>query len=122
MLVDTASGNPHILAGKLRAIGIASPARVKNFESIPTLSEQGLKDFEAYAWQGLVVPVKTPPEAVNALSKALLAALDTPAVKARFQTLGLESIPSTPQEMAAYSKAEREKWGRVIKASGIKLD
>jgi tripartite-type tricarboxylate transporter receptor subunit TctC len=122
MLVDTASGNPHILAGKLRAIGIASPARVKNFESIPTLAEQGLKDFEAYAWQGLVVPVKTPPEAVNALSKALLAALDTPAVKARFQTLGLESIPSTPQEMAAYSKAEREKWGRVIKASGIKLD
>ena len=122
MFVDTASGYAHIASGKLRALGIASPAPVKNFETIPTLASQGLKGFEAYAWQGIVVPAKTPPEVVEQLGKALRAALDSTAVKARFQTLGLEATPSTPQQMAAYAKAERAKWGQVIRATGIKLD
>jgi tripartite-type tricarboxylate transporter receptor subunit TctC len=122
MFVDTASGNPGIQAGKLRPIGIASPSRVKNFDTIPTLNEQGLKGFEAYAWQGLVVPTGTPPAVIDQLSKALRTSLDSTAVKARFQVLGLESISSTPAEMAAYAKAEREKWGKVIRDTGIKLD
>ena len=122
MFVDTASGYPHILAGKLRPLGIASPKRVPNFETIPTLAEQGLKGFEAYAWQGLAVPASTPPAVVDQLSKALLAALDHTAVKARFQTLGLEAIPSTPKQMADYARAERAKWGQVIRTAGITLD
>ncbi len=122
MFVDTASGASFINAGRLRAIGIASPQRVKNFETIPTLAEQGLKNFEAYAWQGLVVPVSTPPEVVAKLNKILVEALNSTAVKARFQALGLEAIPGTPAQMATYAKAEREKWAQVIRASGIKLD
>ena len=122
MFVDTASGYPHILSGKLRPIGVASPKRLASFETVPTLAEQGMRGFEAYAWQGLVVPVATPPEAVAALNKALLAALETTAVKARFQTLGLEAIPSTPAQMAAYAKSEREKWGQLIRTSNIRLD
>ncbi len=122
MFVDTASGYPHILSGKLRPIGVASPKRLASFDTVPTLAEQGMKGFEAYAWQGLVVPVATPPEAVAALNKALLAALETTAVKARFQTLGLEAIPSTPAQMAAYAKSEREKWGQLIRTSNIRLD
>lgn len=122
MFVDTASGYPHILSGKLRPVAIASPKRVAAFDTVPTLAEQGLKGFEAYAWQGMVVPAATPPAAVAALSKALLAALDTTAVKARFQTLGLEAIPGTPAQMSAYAKGEREKWAQVIRASNIHLD
>lgn len=122
MFVDTASGAPHIRSGKLRAIGVASPKRVQNFNAIPTLDEQGLKGFEAYAWQGLVAPAKTPPAVVETLNKALNKAIDTPAVKERFLSLGLEAIPGTPQEMAAYARAEREKWGKVIQTKGIKLD
>jgi len=122
MFVDTASGYPHILSGKLRPIGVASLKRLASFETVPTLAEQGMKGFEAYAWQGLVVPLATPPEAVAALNKALLAALETTAVKARFQTLGLEAIPSTPAQMAAYAKSEREKWGQLIRTSNIRLD
>lgn len=122
MFVDTASGYPHILSGKLRPIGVASPKRLGSFETVPTLAEQGMKGFEAYAWQGLVVPMATPPAAVAALNKALLAALETTAVKARFQTLGLEAIPSTPAQMAAYAKSEREKWGQLIRTSNIRLD
>lgn len=122
MFVDTASGIPFLNAGRLRPIGIASPQRVKNFETIPTLNEQGLKNFEAYAWQGLVAPAGTPADVIAKLNKTLVEALNSTAVKARFQVLGLEPTPSTPAQMAAYSKAEREKWALVIRASGIKLD
>ena len=122
LFVDTASGYPHILAGKLRPIGIASAQRVKGFDTIPTLAEQGMKGFEAYAWQGLVAPAGTPPDAVEALSKALRAALDSTAVRARMQTLGLEAIPGTPEQMRAYAAAERAKWKQVIHAAGIRLD
>lgn len=122
MIVDTAAGYPHIVSGKLRPLAIASSKRVPNFETIPTFSEQGLKGFEAYAWQGLAAPAGTPEPVIAALNRALRAALDTTAVKARFQTLGLEAIPSSPAEMAAYAKAERAKWSEVIRSAGIKLD
>lgn len=121
-LMDSASLQQPLQAGKLRAIGVASPARLKTMAEIPTLAEQGLKDFEAYAWQGLVVPARTPPETVTQLNQALRAALDSTPVKARFQTLALEALPGTPQQMAAYAKAERERWGKLIKASNIRLD
>ncbi len=122
MFVDTASGMGFINAGRLRAIGIASPQRVKNFETIPTLNEQGLKGFEAYAWQGLAAPAGTPVDVITRLNKALVDALNSTSVKARFQVLGLEPTPSTPAQMGSYAKAEREKWAQVIRASGIKLD
>jgi tripartite-type tricarboxylate transporter receptor subunit TctC len=122
MFVDTAAGGSHIRAGKLRAIGVASLKRVPGFDTIPTLNEQGLAGFEAYAWQGMVAPAKTPAAAVETLNRALLKAINTDAVKARFEALGLEAIPGTPNEMSAYAKAEREKWGKVIKAKAIRLD
>jgi tripartite-type tricarboxylate transporter receptor subunit TctC len=122
MFVDSAAGYPHILSGRLRPIGVASAKRVATFDTVPTLAEQGLKDFEASAWQGLLVPASTPADAVSALSRALLSALANTTVKARFQTLGLETTPSTPAQMAAYAKSEREKWSALIRASNIRLD
>lgn len=122
MFVDTATGGPHVRAGKLKAIGIASLKRVQGFETIPTLNEQGVAGFEAYAWQGMVAPAKTPAAAVETLNKALVMAINSDAVKARFQTLGLEAIPGSSKDMSAYAKAEREKWGKLIKAKGINLD
>lgn len=122
MFVDTAAGYQFIASGKLRALGIASLKRVKNFEDIPTLSEQGLNGFESFAWQGLAVPTGTPPDVVAKLNQALLTAMDSTALKARFQTLGLESTPSSPRQMADYSASERTKWANVIKTNGIKVE
>src|SRR5690606_19148016 len=122
MFVDTAAGAQQIAAGNLVAIGVASPQRVPGFDTIPTLQEQGLKGFEAYAWQGLVAPDGTPKAVIDHLTRALNGALASEAVKQRFKALGLEAIPSTPQEMADYAKSEREKWGEVIKANKLKLD
>lgn len=121
-LMDSASVQQHLLSGKLRGIGVASPARLKTMADIPTLAEQGLSGFEAYAWQGLVMPTGTPPETVAQLHRALQQALDTTMVKARFQTLALEALPGTPKQMADYARLERERWGRLIAANNIRLD
>lgn len=121
-LMDSASVQQHIVAGKLRAIGVASPKRLPTLSDIPTLAEQGLTGFEAYAWQGLVVPAGASKETVARLNKALVDALNSTAVKARFQTLALEALPGTPAQMTEYTRAERERWGKLIKANNIKLD
>lgn len=122
MMVDTASGNQFVLAGKVKAIGVASAKRIATLPDVPTLAEQGLSDFEAYAWQGLAVPSGTPADTVAKLNKALVDALNSTAVQARFQALGVEGLPGTPNDMARYVKDERERWGRLIKANGIRID
>jgi tripartite-type tricarboxylate transporter receptor subunit TctC len=121
-LMDSASVQQYVTAGKLRALGVASAERLGNFPEIPTLAEQGLPGFEASAWQGLVVPAGTPPATVAALSKSLQAALGSAPVKARLQALSLEPLPGTPQQMATYVRAERERWGALIRKNNIKLD
>jgi tripartite-type tricarboxylate transporter receptor subunit TctC len=122
MFIDTASGYQHIASGKLRAIGVASAQRLPTLPNVPTLIEQGLSGFEAYAWQGLVVPSGTPPEVVGTLNKALQTALDSTSIKARLQVLGVEPTPGTPAQMASYARSERDRWGQVIRSTGIKLD
>ena len=77
-IMDTASVVQHLASGKLKAIGVASPQRLKSMSTIPTLTEQGVAGFEAYAWQGLVVPAGTKPETVAQLNKALVDALESP--------------------------------------------
>jgi tripartite-type tricarboxylate transporter receptor subunit TctC len=121
-LMDSASVQQHLASGKLRALGVASAKRLATFPDIPTLAEQGLSNFEAYAWQGLVVPTGTPAPVIAALHKSLQDALNSTPVKARFQTLSLEALPGTPEQMAAYAKSERERWGKLIRDNGIKLD
>lgn len=122
MFVDTSSGGPFISSGKVRAIGVASPQRLKTMPDVPTLAEQGLPGFEAYAWQALVVPAATKPATVEALNKALNAALQSDEVRARMQTLGIEPLPTTSAEATRYAAQERERWGRVIRAANIRLD
>lgn len=121
-LMDSASVQQHLASGKLRALGVASARRLANFPELPTLAEQGLAGFEAYAWQGLVVPAATPAPVVAQLARALQDALNSTPVKARFQTLSLEALPGTPEMMASYVRSERERWGRLIRANDIRLD
>ena len=122
MLVDTASGNQFVLSGKLKAIGVASAQRIASLPNVPTLAEQGLSGYEAYAWQGLTVPAGATDATVARYSRALQEALASPTVKARYEALGVEGLPGTPEQMAAYVKQERERWGRVIRSNNIRID
>lgn len=122
MFVDTSSGGSFISSGKVRAIGVASPQRLKSMPDVPTLAEQGLAGFEAYAWQALAVPAGAKPATVQALNKHLNDALNSSAVKARMQVLGIEPMPTTAAEAKRYTAAERERWSRVIQEANIKLD
>ena len=122
MFVDSAAGYGHIVAGTLRPIALANTKRISTLPDIQTFNEQGLKGFEAYAWQGLVGPAGLS-ESVSALfNQELRAVLDSTMVKAKFQALGVEPMPSTVAEMTKYVEAERAKWGKLIKANNIKLD
>lgn len=122
MLADSAAAAQHIAAGKLRVIGVASAERLKSHPGVPTLAEQGVKDFEAHAWQGLVAPAGTDDATVQAWSVALQQALRSPAVLARFEALSLEPLPGTPAQMRDYWRSESRRWGQVIESAGIRLD
>lgn len=122
MLADSAAAAQHIAAGKLRVIGVASAERLKSHPAVPTLAEQGVKDFEAHAWQGLVAPAGTDEATVQAWSAALQQALRSPAVLARFEALSLEPLPGTPAQMRDYWRSESRRWGQVIESAGIRLD
>ncbi|HEV2608879.1 MAG TPA: tripartite tricarboxylate transporter substrate-binding protein [Noviherbaspirillum sp.] len=121
-LMDSASVQQYLSNGKLRAIGVASARRLTAFPDIPTLAEQGVEGYEAYAWQGLVVPAATPAPVAANLAKALQAALASAPVRERFQSLSLEALPGTPEQMAAYARSERERWGKVIRANNVRMD
>lgn len=122
MLVDSAAGMPHIVAGKMRAIGVAGTLRLKGLAQVPTLIEQGVTGFEVYAWQGVVAPKGTDDATIQLWSRTLQETLKTPAVQARFEALALEPLPSTPEQMREFWLAEKQRWGQVIKTAGIKLD
>ena len=89
---------------------------------MPTLAEQGLAGFEAFAWQGLVVPSRTPASTVATLNKALVSSLESTAIKARLHTLSLDPMPGSPQQMESYVRTERERWSQVVRSANIKLD
>ena len=122
MFVDTAAGIQHVQGGKIRAIAVASPARLPTLPDVPTLDEQGLKGFEAYAWQGIVAPAAAPKERVAKLSDALQSALKQADIVAKLEGMALGVTRSTAEEMDAYASAERNKWRRVIEESQITLD
>ncbi len=122
MFVDSATGQQHIAAGTLRPIAVASNARLESFPDVPTLQELGLDGFEAYAWQGVVVPKGTPKEIIERLNVELVKALNNPEVVERFKSMGLEITPSTPEEMDQYADAQRKLWSEVIRTSNISLD
>ncbi|OVZ65065.1 ABC transporter substrate-binding protein [Pigmentiphaga sp. NML030171] len=122
MFVESGSGIPYITGGKLRPLAVASARRIESLPDTPTLQEEGLKDFVAFAWQGLSVPTGTPQATIDRLNQALVGALQSAPVKARFEALGIEAMPTTPAEMASFSHAEKERWGKLIRQIGLKID
>lgn len=122
MMVNSPVAGPHAQAGRVRAIGISGSQRSPTYPEIPTIAESGVPGFEVVAWGGLIGPGNMPKEIVSRLNSEVRAALAHPAVKERFKALGAETDPSTPEEFRELSRRETEKWARVIKFSGAKVD
>jgi tripartite-type tricarboxylate transporter receptor subunit TctC len=105
---------PHIRANTIRAIGITSVARSPAQPEVPTVIEQGIKDFEITAWFGFMAPAGTPKPIVDQLSKNVATVLATPDVNKRISDTATEVIGSTPAFYAAFIKSETAKWKEVI--------
>ncbi|HKO67631.1 MAG TPA: tripartite tricarboxylate transporter substrate binding protein [Burkholderiaceae bacterium] len=122
MVIDTAVGLQHIRAGKLVPLGVLSRQRLAALPNVPTLEEQGIRDTEVYAWQGMAVPAATPREVIVKLSRELNRAITTPEVTHKLQEFGLEPISGTAEQMAAYIKSETARWHALIKQRNLTLD
>ena len=122
MFIDLAAGLPNVKAGKLRVLAAATPERVAVLPDTPTMAEQGVSDFTAYAWQGLVAPGGLPEPVVKKLSAELDAALKSPAVSQKMLDMGVIPMPLSAQDFKAYADKERTAWAEVIKKANIKLE
>lgn len=112
----------HVKSGKLRAIAVTGTKRVPAFPNVPTVGEAGYPDLEVTGWYGIVVPAGTPKDAVARLNAELLRALGQADVKERLTAAGLDPAPSSDEEFAALIRNEYTRWGKVIKAAGLKVD
>ena len=115
-------GKTVLLLAMLRALGVTTEQRTRVLPQLPTLAEQGLAGFDAYSWQGLTVPTATAADDVKRFNAALVAALQSEAVQAKLLAMGVEPTPGTAQQMASYVATERERWGKLIRERGIKVD
>jgi tripartite-type tricarboxylate transporter receptor subunit TctC len=122
MFATAASVVPHIQSGKVRALAVTPIRRTAVFPELATIDELGLKGFDATTWHGLVAPSKTPRDVVMRLHRATVEALKDAAVRKSLTDLGVDIVGNTPEEFAAYIKAEIPKWTAIVKASGAKLD
>jgi tripartite-type tricarboxylate transporter receptor subunit TctC len=113
---------PHIQAGRLRGIAVTGAKRASAIADVPTMAEVGFKGQEADTLQGLLVPAGTPRAIVDRLHGQIAKMMAQPEVRGRIEGLGFDIIASSPAEFAAQVKVEVEKWTRVVKAAGIKVN
>lgn len=112
----------HIKAGRLRPLAVSGNERSPQLPEVPTLAESGLPGYSAYIWMGLLAPKGTPADIIDRLLQELKVALATDEVKSYFAAAGIESVGSSPAEFDAYFREERDRWARVIKEIGAKVD
>jgi tripartite-type tricarboxylate transporter receptor subunit TctC len=122
MFYHPAAVMPQIKAGKLRALAASSAVRSAAASDVPTLMEQGIKEFDLVAWFMLYAPAATPPAVLNQLRSAGTAALNQPDVVARLREQGIEQRAMRADEMLPFNKVELAKWAELVKRSGAQVD
>jgi tripartite-type tricarboxylate transporter receptor subunit TctC len=133
-VVDTVAGHTQMFCpgvtgalqfvkqGKLRALGLATLKRSALLPDLPTLHEQGLTGFDASSWMAIVAPAKTPRVIVQRLSEEIARAVNHPDMKNYILQQGAEPTVMNPEELRTYIRAEIDKWGKVVKAIGLKVE
>jgi tripartite-type tricarboxylate transporter receptor subunit TctC len=111
---------PHVRAGRVKALGVGSAQRVPSLPEFPTVAESGLPGFEAFGWGAVIAPANLPRDIVTVMNKAIVDTLKQADTAQRMLADGAVPFSSSPEEYAAYLKAELAKWGRVVKLANVK--
>jgi len=122
MFDSITSARPHILSGKLRALGVTSAKRSATLPDVPTIAEAGVPGYEVSPWFAVFAPAGTPAAIVNKINAALIDAMKQPDTVAKFETIGAEPIGTTPQQLATHLDKELARWGALIKERNIRMD
>jgi tripartite-type tricarboxylate transporter receptor subunit TctC len=109
---------PVVRNGRARVIGLTSLKRIEAAPDLPTLNEQGLKDFEIVSWVIMSAPARTPQDIITKLNREAIRALAIPEVRSRLSGDGAEFVNDSPEQVSAFVRAEVDKWGKAVKASG----
>lgn len=112
----------YIKTGKIRVLGIASLQRSPQLPDVPTIHESGVPGFEAVNWFGMFAPGKTPRNIVNRVNAALVKTVKTPEMQSQFIALGADPVGSTVEEFTAFVRRDMEKYEKVVRISGAKVD
>jgi tripartite-type tricarboxylate transporter receptor subunit TctC len=123
---NLAAASANIRSGKLKALAVTTARKSSAMPELPTVADAGaklgLEDFDISTWFGLFGPARLPADVTARLNKGFVDALNSPELKARMATLMAEPSPTTPEQFAAFVKAELAKYEAVVKASGAKAD
>ena len=113
---------PQIKAGRLRGLAVTTIKRTAAAPELPTIAESGVANYDANTWYGALAPARTAPAIITRLHGEFIKIMQSPDILERIAVLGYERSTTMPQEFAAYIKSEVDKWGKVVKATGIRAD
>ena len=122
MFDNIPSSLPHIKAGKLRALAVTGSKHSHSLPDLPTIAEAAIPGYESYVWFGVVAPAATPAEIVKRLNAELAKAAVSPEFRDRLSGQGYDVLSTTPEQMTDSIRGEMAKWGKIVKASGAKVD
>ncbi len=113
---------PHVEAGRMRVLAVASAKRLTSAPDLPTVSESGLPGYEANSWAGMLAPTGMPGPMIDKLNREVMRILKTPEVKKQLLKFGFEVMGSSPEQFGAYLKSEIAKWSKVIREANVHVD
>ena len=119
---NMSSALPQARGGRVRALAVTSAARSPAAPDVPTIAEAGVKDCEISEWNALIAPAGTPPQVIARLHAEVAKIMRMEEIRAKFADLGADAVGSTPDELAAFMRAEMVKWAEVVKAANIKAE
>jgi tripartite-type tricarboxylate transporter receptor subunit TctC len=122
MFPGTPIALPQVKAGKLRALGTTGAKRMAAAPDVPTISESGLPGYEVVVWVGVLAPAGTPAAAINRLHSEISKIVQSQDIRERWATLGAEPAHNTPEQFAAFLKADAVKWAKVVREASVKID
>jgi len=117
-----ATAQQFVKSGKLKALGVSSARRSSSLPEVATFVESGLDGFVVDSWVGILAPVKTPPAVTERLQKDIAAVLGEPETRERYATLGIEPVGNSPAQFGEQIRADLERWEKVVRQAGIRIE